>query len=260
MDHAETERAFVNALLNSDMPVPTGVTTSRGRADAKRFAVYRNNVAVGLSRALAGRFPIVEKLVGAEFFAGMTRAFIAASKPASPIITAYGDDLPDFIATFAPAASVPYLADVARLEAAWTRAYHAADAEPLAIATLAALDGAALTSAKLVPHPAAALVRSTYPAGSIWQTHQADPGGSKNIGGGECVLVARAAFDVSVHILPEQDAIFAISLFAGQTIGAAAETASSACPEFDFGAALIGLVSLGAFTGIAIVDGASSHG
>lgn len=260
MDHAETESAFVNALLNTDIPVPAGVTTSRGRPDAKRFAVYRNNVAFGLSRALASRFPIVEKLVGAEFFAGMARAFMAASKPASPIITTYGDDLPDFIANFAPATSVPYLADVARLEAAWTRAYHAADAEPLAIAALAALDGAALTRAKLAAHPAATLFRSSYPVGSIWQAHQGDAGSSRDIRGGECVLVARAAFDVSVHIVPEQDADFATFLFAGETIGAAAESALSTSPEFNFGAALIGLLSLGAFTGIAIAEGASSYG
>ena len=117
MRHADTESAFVKALLDPAMPVPAGITTWRGKPDAKRFAVYRNNVAVALSRALASRFPVVEKLVGTEFFAGMIRAYIAMSKPASPIITAYGDDFPDFIAAFEPAATVRYLADVARLEA-----------------------------------------------------------------------------------------------------------------------------------------------
>ena len=77
MDLAATQDAFAAALLDPALPVPAGVTSARGKADAKRFAVYRNNVAVGLTRALASRFPVVERLVGEEFFAGMARAYIA---------------------------------------------------------------------------------------------------------------------------------------------------------------------------------------
>ncbi len=190
----------------------------------------------------------------------MIRAYIAMSKPASPIITAYGDDFPDFIAAFEPAATVRYLADVARLEAAWTRAYHAADAEPLAITALAALDGAALANTRLTPHPAAMLLHSAFPAGSIWQAHQGEAIGNIGARGSECVLVARPVFDVAVHILPVRDAAFAASLFAGEPVGAAAETALATNPEFEFGPALIGLASLGAFSEITISDGVSSYG
>ena len=182
----------------------------------------------------------------------MIRAYIAMSKPASPIITEYGDDFPDFIAAFEPAATVRYLADVARLEAAWTRAYHAADAEPLAIAALAALDGAALTNraSRRIRRPCCCTPLS--PLAASGKRTRAEAIGNIGARGSECVLVARPVFDVSVHILPEQDAAFAVSLFAGETIGAAAETASAANPEFEFGPALIGLVSLGAFTEITI--------
>ena len=56
--------------------------------------------------------------------------------------------------------------------------------------------------------------------------------------------------DVSVHILPAGDVAFAQALFAGETLGQAAERASALNPGFDFGAALVGLVSLGAFGAI----------
>jgi len=59
MDLAETQDAFAAALLDPALPVPAGVTSARGKADEKRFAVYRNNVAVGLTRVLASRFPVV---------------------------------------------------------------------------------------------------------------------------------------------------------------------------------------------------------
>jgi hypothetical protein len=249
MDIAATQDAFARALADLALPVPAGVTTARGAADEKRFAVYRNNVAVGLRRALAARFPVVVRLVGQEFFAGMAKAYVARRKPTSPLIFAYGDDLADFIVGFAPAQGLPYLADVARLEAAWTHAYHASDVEPLTAATLAGLRAEALPAARLVPHPAATLLRSRFPIGSIWQAHQLGRDGTGSFGGAECVLVARSAFDVRVHVLPVRDTAFAEALLAGVAIGEAAEL-GAAETGFDFGTALVGLIGLGAFAGI----------
>lgn len=249
MSHAVTEAAFAAALLDPALPSPGGLTTARGVPDEKRFAVYRNNVAVGLRKALATRFRVVERLVGEEFFALMARAYIAGARPTSPLLFAYGDDLPDFIEGFAPVASVPYLADVARLEAAVTRAYHAEDAAPLGIAQLAALPAETLGDVRLAPHPAATLVRSRFAVGTIWQAHQADVVAPVSAAGGETVLIVRPSFEVGVHILPARDAIFAAALLDGVALGAAASQALAADDGFDFGAALLGLAGLGAFAG-----------
>ena len=67
--------AFAEALLDPARALPEGITTARGNADPARFAVYRNNVFVGLTAALAKRFPVVRRLVGDEFFAGMARVY-----------------------------------------------------------------------------------------------------------------------------------------------------------------------------------------
>ena len=89
----------------------------------------------------------------------------------------YGDSFPDFIASFAPAAELIYLADVARLEAARTRAYHAADAEPVDPTRLKALDQDALAELRIVPHPSAQIVRSRHPIVSIWAMNSGDKRG-----------------------------------------------------------------------------------
>jgi hypothetical protein len=60
--------------------------------------------------------------------------------------------------------------------------------------------------------------------------------------------------EVGVHVLPTEDAAFAQALFAGETLANAAAQASATHNDFDFGAALVGLVSHGAFR--AIVNGA----
>ena len=123
--------AIAAALDDPARSVPAGLATRDGRADPVRFAVYRNTVAVGLVGALEASFPVTLRLVGEDFFRAMVRVYVGRTKPASPLLFLYGADLPAFIEGFPPAAEVPYLADAARLEVAWLRAYHAAEASAI---------------------------------------------------------------------------------------------------------------------------------
>lgn len=241
---ATTLDLFAAALLDAGKPLPAGLTTARGEADVARFAVYRNNVHVGLTQALSQRFPVTERLVGEEFFRGMARVYVQDRKPASPLMFEYGEDFPDFVAGFGPARG---LADLARIEAAWSRAYHAADAAALTVTDLAALAPERLAETRLERHPSAGLVLSPHPAGSIWAAHQTEPVATVALQQAETVLVVRPDATVNVHVLPATDATFAAALIGGRTLGEAAGEALAASPEFDFGAALVGLVSLGAF-------------
>src|SRR5712692_6385907 len=150
---ASFETSFANALLNADQPIPRGITAHNATVPARRFAVYRNNVVVGLVKALKSRFPVVEKIVGEEFFAAMARVFVVERPPRSPVLAMYGDEFATFIAAFEPARELAYLADVARLEAARTRAYHAADATPVDAGQFAALDANTIAGIRIEMHP-----------------------------------------------------------------------------------------------------------
>lgn len=249
------QNTFASALLDATRPLPDGVTSARGEADAARFAVYRNNVAVSLSKALSQRFPVLRRLVGDDFFNGMARAFIATTLPDSPVMFAYGDSFPDFVAGFAPAAALPYLADTARLEAYWTRAYHAADIVPLDVAALARLAPERLGSATLIAHPAAALVRSKFSIGTIWQAHQGDEVRVQTVLEPESIVITRPDIEVAVHVIAEADAVFAAALLRGDSIGDAAAEAFDTDSAFDFGRAIVGLVALGMFAGVADQQG-----
>lgn len=244
-----TQREFAAALLQ-DTAAPAGLTTARGAPDPRRFAVYRNNVLAGLTRALEQRFPVTVRLVGEAFFRGMAERFIAGSRPRSPLLAEYGEDFPEFIRGFEAAATVPYLADVARLEAAWSNAYHAAEAAPIDPGDVAGLAAEALPAARLTRHPAAALICSAYPVGSIWAAHQSEVVEPVVRSGPESVLIVRPGADVALHVLPQRDAPFAAAVLDGAALGEAAERALEAEAGFDFGAALIGLVGLGAFSGV----------
>ncbi len=70
----------------------------------------------------------------------------------------------------------------------------------------------------------------------------------------ETVLIVRPDMEVGVHIIPPADTPFIQSLFAGATLGEAADAASSS-KAFDFGTALVGLLSLGAIAEITSFEG-----
>jgi hypothetical protein len=250
MGQATTQQQFATALLELGA-TPPGMTTARGAPDPARFAVYRNNVIASLGKALAQKFPVTLRLIGDDFFRGMARAFIAQNRPRSAIIAEYGCELPDFIEGFEAAGSVPYLADVARIEMAWTQAYHAADAIPIGVEALAGIAAEVLPATRLIRHPSAALIRSAYPTGSIWAAHHQDIVEPVGHSRPETILVIRPDADVSVYVLPSTDVVFAEMLLGGATLGTAAERALAADPAFDFGTALVGLIGLGAFSAIA---------
>src|SRR5688572_20813276 len=111
---ADLQAEFAAALLDRGQPPPEGVVGPHRRAAPRRFAVYRNNVASALINAVSGVFPATRRIVGEEFFRAMARAYVLAEPPATPVLLGYGETFPDFVAKFAPAASLPYLPDVAR--------------------------------------------------------------------------------------------------------------------------------------------------
>jgi hypothetical protein len=244
---AQIQESFASALIDADEPVPAAVTSHTARTPAKRFSVYRNNVVVGLVNALASRFPVSRRIVGEEFFAGMARLFVVAHPPRSPMLMFYGEAFPDFIAEFPPAADVPYLCDVARLEAARTRAYHAADAESVDWSLLESLEEKAIAGLRIVPHPSAETVRSAHPIVTIWAMNT----GARELGPigdwrGEDALVVRCKLEVEVRSLPAGGAAFLAALFAGERLADAVEAAVAEAAGFDLVANLSGLMAAGA--------------
>lgn len=247
------QSAFATALLEPELPPPVGLVAP---ADpAQRFNVYRNNVAFGLVRALASGFPATEQIVGAAFFAAMARAYVLAEPPRSPVLLQYGETLPDFIARFAPAASLPYLADVARLEALRSRVHHAADVTPLSPRILARLDPAALQQMRCRLHPACALLRSSHPVATIWAMNSgALPLQEIADWTPEDALVLRAGQGltqrVEIRRLPPGGGAFLGATQEGLPLGEAAAIAFTETTDFDLAAALAALFTDGLITAI----------
>lgn len=257
---AERQRDFAAALLDPELPVPPGLVGPDGEPSLKRFSVYRNNVVAGLTETLKDAYPAVHRLVGTDFFRAMARVYVAIEPPRSPIMLDYGAGFPDFIGSFEPAASLPYLADVARIERAWTKAYHAPEASPLELAAFAAIDPDQLPAIRLRLHPSVRFVRSRFPALTIWQMNVGDSVAAPLDldAGGEDALIVRPLADVEVRLLPAGSFEFVQELANESSILAALEAGLTANPRFDLAANLSDLTQSGAVVGYSFTDNRKS--
>lgn len=260
---ADLQRRFADALSDPQAGVPDGIIGPTGAAAPKRFNVYRNNVIVSLSEALAVTYPAVARLLGEEYFRALAPVFVRAHPPTSPVLMFYGEVFAEFLASFEPLADYPYLSDVARIEWAWLQAYHAADADPLAPEALAGIAPEALSDTRFVPHPAAAVLRSAHPSLTIFKINRDancddDAGNTNSLAGNagpEDTLVTRPELDVEVRRLPAGGAAFLDALVAGASLGEAAglaeEATRAADQTFDLSVNIRGMLEAGAFQAIA---------
>lgn len=240
---------FAAALFDSARATPCGLRAWNDSDVSVRLAVHRNNVVVSLTEALAEGFPVVRRLVGGEFFEAMAGLFVRAHPPRSPVLSEYGDGLAGWLAGFGPVASLPYLPDLARLERARVRAFHAADAPALAPGALTQrlLAPEHLAHARLRLHPSLTVIRSEWAIASLWAAHQHDDEQAiarVELDDAECALVLRDGDDVLVLPGCHADATFVQALLVGQPLGAAI----AASPELDLTAALAPLIRHGAIS------------
>lgn len=221
----EVQHAIRKSLVERDDALAVNWIVADGLAAERRLSVYRNTFASNLANALRLSFPAVHRLVGAEFFEGAAQIFAHECPPHSAYLDEYGSEFPDFLARFAPAASLAYLADVARLEWAVNRALHAPDVEPLDIAQLAQLAPSDHDRIRFVPHPSVSAVRADYPVDAIWRAVLAQDDAALAAidlaAGPVWLIVQRLVSSVDVTRIDEPAWRFAAELFAGQPLGLA---------------------------------------
>ena len=237
---AAGQQAFAAALL--DMAHSESVLLQmQGTARAERLGLYRGNLGATWRRTLGHAYPVVLALVGEEFFGGLARAYGRTYPSQDPDLNQFGSHFASFLSDFPPAAELPYLPDMARLEWALHLAHYAADAAGLPASTLAGLAPDQLETSRFGMHPACALIASPWQVLALWQAHQ--EGDSKGVfpedlAGDTYVLVCRpqwkaqgAALDAAGHA--------ALSLLQqGQVFGAALDAAFELDEAFDLGGQL----------------------
>jgi hypothetical protein len=158
---ADFQQSFAAAVLGQPEELPIRAATAARAASG--LAVYRNNGMSRLIKAVAARFPAVRRLLGEDCFLERVRRFIAAEPPRSPLLLDYGDAFPQFLRRIGDDSCMGYIADIADLEVARGKAYHAADAASLPPQAFAAIPTERLAGLRLTFHPSVSLLQSRFP-------------------------------------------------------------------------------------------------
>lgn len=169
MDRALQDR-LARALLDP------GQTLALDPALDALFDVHRNTATLGLLDALRESYPTTRRLLGSEAFDAAALRHLRANPPSSPVLLEWGHGFPDELADMPGMQGWEWIAEVASLESARRRAYHAADRPraPWRCVLQAASDP---RSDCLALHPSTQRVSCQAPALDIWlsQNGLADP-------------------------------------------------------------------------------------
>jgi hypothetical protein len=205
---------------------------ANGLDPARRLQVYRNNTFSNLTGALRAVYPVIDRLVGEAFFDEAARQYIPKQPSLSGNLHDFGATFAAFLGDYAHAQSLPYLADVARLEWAYHRAFHAVDHAPLDLQALSQVSRDKLDRLVFFLHPSATLIHSRWPIITIWQANRDETGnepGEISLDSGACMaLVIRRGMDVFFESPPGPEFTLLQKIAAGENLGAATRAALAA--------------------------------
>lgn len=204
--------------------------------DAKaRLAIYRDNVFSNYREALRAVYPVIEKLVGRQFFDHAANRYIAVTHSASGDLHHYGATFADFIRGFPELEPLVYLHDVARLEWMIHESFHAADYPAIALDSLNDISPERFEALNFILHPACRMLASGYPVQHIWRANQ--PGAAEEMidlsEGGMNLLVARPQYEVELRELKTGEFVMLAEFAAGRGFGDAYLRTLEADPDFN---------------------------
>ena len=224
----ETQRWLARIILDPGA-VETGTidasdTLAHDAATARvRLGAYSGGYPARLEEALAETFPALRRLLGDETFADMVARYLPAVPAGIYNLNDVGAPLPAWLASDALARTVPLAADLARLELAVQRAFHATLLPPFDPTPLAAWGADDWDRAVVRFQAGVALVRSAWPVGDVWQarTQPRDTADVAVVDRPQDVIVARAGFGVTATLAPPDEAMLLERLLAGERLGTA---------------------------------------
>jgi len=239
----ELQRSFARAL--TDGGAALGIADSM----TAQLEIYANTRRATLTHALELTYPAVRALVGAAFFEAMAREFAATTPPAGAYLDDYGADLPRFVRAYQPAATLDYLADVAQLEWAVSRACHAPDAPRLEPRELCELPPGDLGRLSFIGHASVATMCLAYPADRIWRAVlEQDEAAMRaiNLAEGPVYLLVERGLDEQVQVQRLASGPWQLTarLLAGEPLFQALQPAAESAPT-----TLAGHFSAGRFIG-----------
>ncbi|HEU4404751.1 MAG TPA: DNA-binding domain-containing protein [Polyangiaceae bacterium] len=188
---------------------------------AGRLGIYAEMYAARLLGVLAEDYRLARRWLGPEAFDELGAEYLAERPSRHPSLRHFGRTLPDFVRG-RPGAR-PGLADLLALEWARGESFDAADDEPLAWGSLAALEAEAWPSLRLGFAPSVRLVRLETSADELWAALDVGAPPPEPRPEPRRVLAWRRGFVVYHRALPDDEASALEAVAAGASFGEVCE-------------------------------------
>jgi hypothetical protein len=248
MSLASFQNEFARALMAE--PSPTLGLEIAALARQPGFAVYRNTVMKGCIDALQANYPAVCRLVGEEWFRAAAAVYVPEHLPREPMLLRYGEDFAEFLASFPPAAELPYLAGVARLDRFWTEAHVARDEQPVEGSDVASLAPRELALTRLRPIASARWACfDDQPIFTLWKRNREGYADLSDLDWhGEAALLVRPQDSVEWFEIDAAGCAFLDACAAGETVEQAAAAALAVDAKTDLSRLMASLLQAHALT------------
>jgi hypothetical protein len=245
------QEEFSQLLAAADLGTLPALFSTDTDLIEQRLAIYRGNVQSIWTKTLANAFPVLQQLVGSEFFAYLALQYGRQFPSQSGDLNQFGSQFSRYLSVEAAVKDYPYFPAVAALEWQLHCAYYAENLDLISLPQFLSVAGDAAQDSRLLFHPATSLFQASYAAAQVYLAHQVQPIRTIEVPlNTSCyALVSRPMWRVELALIDAAGFLGLQALQQGQVLGDAMEQAISVDPKFDIASQLQKWFSLGAFVG-----------
>jgi hypothetical protein len=201
-----------------------------------RLGAYVGGYRARLVEAMEEAFPALLTILGNDAFRGLVHRYRVAVPRGIYSLSDVGKNLPAFLVGDQATVRLPFLTDLATLEWACLRAFHAFERDPLDPAVVAGWGLGDWRGAELIFQSGVAVVRSEWPILDLWNLRDTPPEARGGIdlaveGRPQSVLVRRAGLGVFCDPLSPPQAQVLAALLGGAQLGKAMDALAEASDE-----------------------------
>jgi hypothetical protein len=246
----ELQTRIAAILFGDATAMPPTCIRAGGIAPELRLGIYRNNLEEGFLKTLALEFPVIQRLVGKDYFRQLALRLLFCEPSRSGDLHHVGAPFARFLAEQFADTPYRYFADVAALEWALQECLVAEDDEGVDVRALQDAAPCAYPRLRFALRKAARLLASPFPIVRIWEANQpqAEPAGTIDLAAGaEFALAHRLAGGTRITRLSAGEFALLSTLARAEPLEAALDASLVREPDFDLGIALRRAFELGVF-------------
>jgi len=257
---AQLQANFIHDCLSG--PLTSENTLMANEVDSQSISaqglmgIYQHSAIANTINTLSLSYPVIEKLVGQDFFKAMCREYILKNWPESGNMDDYGQSFSQFLAEYEQAKQLSYLEDVARLEWLFHQSALADDSYNFDWSTLAKVAEADILKLNFLLSPSVKIIHCDVPVDKIWQMNQPNAQEDKaltiEVGNKTFIVLFRQGLKTEMMAIVESEFVLLQSFEAGRRFEVAIERAKVVDANISIDSCLQKYIQLGLICGFSL--------